>query len=95
MSHSNNPKQPKITACRDDKSIIERMKQIRIWKKMKQISRPGRTASIINGDELFIWHGTEGDSGYTYFKCDSTAQLLILVAQLLSHPILSGSNTRH
>ncbi len=96
MSDLNNKYQPTVTACRDDKSIIAKMKFLGIWEKMKSLSEVGRTASILHADELFIWHGNPEDSGYTYFQCDFPTELLLLAARAMSDPlIIGGGATKH
>lgn len=79
-----NTKKLTVIICRDDKTIIERMKQIGVWKKMKEQSKPRKTISILVDDELFIWHGVPGDSGYSHIKCDNPGELLFLAFRALS-----------
>lgn len=84
-----------LIGCRDDKSIIKRMKALGIWKKMQAMSKLGQTVSILNDDELFIWHGDPVDSGYSFFKSSNPAELLLLVAEVFGKPLTSDSQTKH
>ncbi|UOA08567.1 hypothetical protein [Methylobacter sp. S3L5C] len=89
------PKQSNLTMSRDDGFIINRMKKVGVWKKMQEMSNPKKTASIILGDELFIWHGNEGDSGYTFFKCANPFELLIIAAKVSSSQRAPSNPTKH
>lgn len=84
-----------LIGCRNDKDIIKRMKAVGIWKEMKAISKPGEAASILNGDELFIWHGAPGDSGYTFFKSSDPVDLMLLIGALFGNPLHADDKTRH
>lgn len=95
MKNSTDQNKPTLIACRDDESIIKRMKQIGIWEKMNKLSITSETASIINGNELFIWHGDPMDSGYSHFKSSNPVELLLLVAKVFGKPLTSDSQTRH
>jgi hypothetical protein len=74
----NTQKRPKIIISQDDKSIVKRMKKRGVWPKMKELSKPGETIAIIDGDELFIWHGTRDDSGYSFFKSPLPDDLVLV-----------------
>ncbi len=89
------PKQSNLTMSRDDGFIIKRMKKVGVWKKMQEMSNPKETVSIIQGDELFIWHGNEGDSGYTFFKCANPAELLLIVGRVSSGQMAASNPTKH
>ena len=77
----------KFIGCRNDESIIAQMKKLGIWEKMQALSKPGETASMIYDDALFIWHGTLGDSGYTWIKPENPCDLLIFAALVFSKPV--------
>lgn len=94
MTTEKTKKQPPILACSDDKVFIKRMKQLGIWKKMKEQSKLGKTITILTGFELFIWHGVPGDSGYTFFKSDNPGELIMLAGRALGDPIVD-SKTKH
>ena len=81
MNPQDHPEHLKIAVCEDDKSIIEYMKKAGIWEQMKEMSRPGETISLVANDELFIWHGTLNDTGYSYFKCLDASRLLLIAAE--------------
>ena len=83
-----------ILACRDDEAIRRRMKKVGIWETMEEKSRIGETITIFRVNELFIWLGLLGDSGYVYFNSDNPAELLVLAAQALGNPI-ADSQTKN
>lgn len=88
-------KKPLLIACRNDKAIIKRMKQIGIYEQMKKLSLPGETITILTGYDLFIWHGMPGDSGYTHLKCEDLSLLLLMSAKALGNPKATGTQARH
>ena len=92
---NSNPFNPKIIACRDNKSIVKRMKKIKIWKKVKQISRPYNSWAIIYNDELYVWNGLTGDSGYCFFQCEDPILLLALAAQVATFSLTPTSKPKH
>ena len=89
------PKLSDLTMSRNDDFIIHRMKEVGVWEKMQAMSNPKETASIILGNELFVWHGNEGSSGYTFLKCDNPAELLVIVATVSNAITEAVSPTKH
>ena len=70
-------KRPKIIFCQNDAAIKRRMKAVGVYARMKALKRPGETIAMIKQDEVFIWHGTLGDSGYSMVKSSSPGDLLL------------------
>jgi len=86
---------PKIIACQDDRAIIKRMKQRGVWSKMKELAKSGETIAIINHDELFVWHGAPGDSGYSFFKSPLPGDLVLIAGMACDNTLAAAGQSRH
>lgn len=72
-----------LTGNDNDKQIIEKMKELDVWQKMRQLSVVGGGDKVIVCDDyIFQWHSNAVNGGYTSFHSIDRIELLGILTQI-------------